>query len=252
MLHLTHEPSRVFDQAAWVNRMGRIAHNQYGADLVFHCDADEFWYPRSGSLKNELLARPLVDVLSVSVVNVILRNKNGEELFPIDAIYAATNPLPKSQRKMELSQDQHETSLLLYKHAGKVIYKLRKGYLSVGWGHHSIKTGREQKAYCSGSSRDIKVFHFPVRGFNQFVKRTVNHGEGHENFHKIAAGANLRNKGLLNKKWYEIYKTGKLFDEYNNLNINERDAKKRLEAGVVTTEDERHLKLLEFLGQHTG
>ncbi len=247
VLHLIHEPSRVFDQAAWVNRMGRIAHNQYGADLVFHCDADEFWYPGSGSLKNELLARPLVDVLSAKVVNVILRNRNGEERFPFDAIYAATNPLPKSRKKSQLSQDRHETSLLLYKHAGKVIYKLRKGYLPVGWGNHSIRMSKELSSYYSGTSHDINVFHFPVRGFGQFVKRTANHGEGHQNFHGTAAGAGLSDKGLLNKKWYEIYKSGKLFDEFNRLNMTESEAKKRLDTGVITTKDRRLQVLVDFI-----
>ena len=48
VLHLIDEKEQDFQQAAWVNRMGRIAREQYGADILFHCDADEFWLPRSG------------------------------------------------------------------------------------------------------------------------------------------------------------------------------------------------------------
>ena len=45
-LHLIDEPGRDKFQAAWNNRMTRIATENYGADIIFHCDADEFWHPK--------------------------------------------------------------------------------------------------------------------------------------------------------------------------------------------------------------
>jgi hypothetical protein len=44
--------------AEWYTRMGRMAATEYGADWVIHNDADEFWWPLSGNLKQALAAVP--------------------------------------------------------------------------------------------------------------------------------------------------------------------------------------------------
>jgi glycosyl transferase family 2 len=54
-LHLLREEGEDMRQAEWVTRMARLAATEHGADWVINADADEFWWPRGGSLK-ELLA----------------------------------------------------------------------------------------------------------------------------------------------------------------------------------------------------
>ena len=51
------EPDR-FRQGAWVTAMARIAYDDHDADWVLHLDADEFWYPRGGTLPDVLGAVP--------------------------------------------------------------------------------------------------------------------------------------------------------------------------------------------------
>ena len=58
VLHLIREPAEGLRQGEWVTRMARLAAEEYGADWVINTDADEFWWPRGGSLKEVLGAVP--------------------------------------------------------------------------------------------------------------------------------------------------------------------------------------------------
>jgi Glycosyl transferase family 2 len=57
-LHLLRESGDNFRQAEWVTEMARLAAVDFGADWVINSDADEFWWPREGTLKEVLGAVP--------------------------------------------------------------------------------------------------------------------------------------------------------------------------------------------------
>ena len=57
-LHLIHELGDDMRQGTWVTRMARLAATEFGADWVINSDADEFWWPRGGTLKDVLETIP--------------------------------------------------------------------------------------------------------------------------------------------------------------------------------------------------
>src|SRR5262249_47813177 len=52
------EEGRGTDQGAWMTRLAALAATEERADWVLLSDGDEFWWPRSGSLKDVLEAIP--------------------------------------------------------------------------------------------------------------------------------------------------------------------------------------------------
>ena len=56
-LHLIRGPGEV-QESGWRTRMARLAATDFDADWVINTDADEFWVPREGVLKEALAAVP--------------------------------------------------------------------------------------------------------------------------------------------------------------------------------------------------
>ncbi|MBN1474640.1 MAG: class I SAM-dependent methyltransferase [Syntrophaceae bacterium] len=221
VLHLIDEKNHDHTQAQWNNLMARIARDQYGADFIFHCDADEFWYPRSGNLKDEISKRP-EDILVVDVVNVLFEDKGGEEKFPEDTRFAIVNPIVAK----DYQEETKKTNLFYFKYPPKVIFKTKNKMLFVSQGNHTV-TNKDDSVE-EGEAHDIMIFHYPVRSKEHFIKKIIRSGAAYEN-NKIAG----KDAGFHIKKWYASYKQGSLDEEYKKLILDEAEINNLLCEGFI-------------------
>jgi hypothetical protein len=58
VLRLLRQTGETYLQGPWVTEMARLAAAELGADWVINSDADEFWWPHHGSLREVLAAVP--------------------------------------------------------------------------------------------------------------------------------------------------------------------------------------------------
>jgi hypothetical protein len=221
LLHLIDEKKQDYSQAEWVNRMGKLAYEKYNADIIFHCDADEFWFSKSGNLKNEILENQNADVLRVNLANVLLEENHGLETFPGDSKWAVVNPY----ETQNYEEDTKNKNLFLFRYPKKVIYKTKKGYIDVVEGNHEVVATRE---LTMNESKDITIYHYPIRSRNQFFQKIKNGGSAYESNKRLD-----KSIGFHKRRWFESYKDNRLGDEYRNLILTKENAAKLEKENVI-------------------
>ena len=221
LLHLIDEGTHTHSQAEWNNRMARIAREEYGADYLFHCDADEFWHPRTGNLKDEISRRP-EDILIVDVVNVLLSDRGGVECFPDDTKYAVVAPIEAK----DYQEETRENNLFYYHYPPKVMFKSREQLFLVSQGNHAVlnKDGSTTEA----RSRDIVIYHYPLRSREHFSQKVILGGSAYEKNTILD-----KSMGFHKRRWYESYKKGLLDQEYQKLVVDRGQAEKLLQEGFL-------------------
>jgi len=193
-LHLIRESEFTHDQSIWVTRMAQLAAQEYGADWVINSDADEFWWPNSGSLKNSLTRIPSnVDVLEVKRTNFLPKTKElgsySERMFVREVVSCNSlgHPLPP-----------------------KVCHR---GYtdLLVLDGNHTVKRKNSDIDMLVSTNHDIEILHFPLRTYAQFERKIRLGAEALQRNRRIE-GTGVGNTWLYLYRHY--YLTDTLYDYY--------------------------------------
>jgi hypothetical protein len=244
VLHLIDEPGRNYLQAQWVNRMAAIACERFAADLLFHCDADEFWCAADGDLKSELASTPGLDLLFVKRFNVLLESRGGTEAFPRDMRFAVTGPLQRGPG----ATGGEPANDLLFAIRDKVMLRTTSGPIPVGTGNHNVKRGpfirmlgdkraggatlirRGLRAFLvSAVSGNITIYHFPIRSRAQFLRKVSHAGEAIE----CRDWRHWRKMGHW-RNWYALQTRGELEAEYQRLLLSPEHIPDLASSGVIS------------------
>ena len=165
--------------AEWYTRMGRMAATEHGADWVIHNDADEFWWPLVGTLKDALAPIPEPFGAVVAPRTEFVGRPDGPGSFAERLVVreARSSLQPKVAHRADpdvvvLHRGAHDVAS---SRSGDLWRALRPPGRAV---HRSVRVEVES----DGGDEDIRlvwapvwplrIFHFPVRSFEQFRRRT--------------------------------------------------------------------------------
>lgn len=159
LLHYIYEGTDDFNQHAWVTRMARMAYTEYGADWVCNNDADEFWWPIMGNLKEtfESLSRD-VNILEAERHNFVAVEETGEPFWTRmvfrqkESLNPLGSPLPPKVA-----------------HRGSARVKVEQGNHSVG--------GMDNPIMVAGL---IEILHYPIRSYQQLENKIAKGGAAYK------------------------------------------------------------------------
>ncbi len=185
-----HEPGTDYQQKQWVDRMIRLAKKRLGAAWVINADADEFWFSPSGNLRTEL------EACGGNVAHCQIRS-----------MYPEPTHFTQWTRRVEFAPTEaYDLSpySIFQPQRGKVAHRTRT-YIQIGMGNHKVTMLCPRKREC-----DIRIYHYNIRSFAEFEKKIINGGKQLE-LHV------QKNHGRHWRYFYDLYKAGRLAEEYERV-----------------------------------
>ena len=157
-LRLLREDGDVVRQAPWVTRMARLAATEHGADWVVNADADEFWWPRAGSLQDVLAAVPeRCDAVRVPTLTFVPRPDDGRPFAErMTARLATAAPI--------------NAPTTPYRAVHNVAHRASPTVV-VGQGNHAV-SGLRGRPFPGSAA--IETLHFPFRSSAQAAVKHAN------------------------------------------------------------------------------
>ncbi len=194
VLLLREAGGEAHDQVAHVNAMARSAALDFGADWVINNDADEFWWPLVGSLKDVVSAVPDGIGALVASRSNFLPSVSGPEAF-----------LERMVVREVASKNARGDPL-----EPKVIHRATPE-IEMAPGNHSIDAPDMAVAPDLGL---LEVLHFPMRTFEQFERKVVNVGVGYERLEGRAPEVGRDQLALL-----ALQREGRLREHFDDLTV---------------------------------
>ena len=149
------EPAPIHSQWRWVTRMARTAYWDHGADWVINTDADEFWWPELGDLK-DVLETVASEYHSVRVPRFDFR--------PLAGIGGGPRQTPYRETASQRFTGGPLEPKVCHRGDPRVV---------VGQGNHEVSGIEGLELDGSGL---LSVFHYPTRSRRQFRRGVANAG----------------------------------------------------------------------------
>jgi glycosyltransferase involved in cell wall biosynthesis len=244
LAHVTSEPGTDYRVrgAGWLTEMARLAAIELDADWVIHTDADEFWLPVEGTLRETLAAIPQRYGVVVAPRAEFVGRPDGPGSFSerLTVREARSRLQPKVAHRaypdvVSLDRGAHDVAV---EGPAGVVETLRPPGRAV---HRTVRdpegteqdAGEDESRLVWAPMWPLRILHFPVRSFDQFKRRTeVAIFEGH-----------YPDWGRF-KRLREIYEEGRLEEIYEELALDDADVEEGIREGRLVT-DERFARLLE-------
>lgn len=202
LLHLIEEPSEDFRNQAhwWVSRMGRLAATELGADWVVYADADEFWWPVTGTLKQALAEIPDRYGVVLAPRPEFVARPDGPGSFA----QRLTVREARSRLRPKVAHRAHP-DVVLHRGAHDVDVEREEGARPAGRAVlRALKPERFTQERLVWAPRwPARVFHFPVRSFEQYERRVEA---------ALAGGFETKAHREL-REHYEAGRLGELYEE---------------------------------------
>jgi Glycosyl transferase family 2 len=194
VLHLVREPAEGLRQGEWVTRMARLAATDFGAEWVINTDADEFWWPRGGSLKEVLAAVPR----QYGIVQAFWRSFVPR---PDDGSFFAERMTARLSQHAPINDP---TSF--YRPVIKVAHRADPEVV-VGRGNHALA---DSPFLPLTTWHPIEVLHFPLRSRTQWTRKVELQGEAFTK-HIERSGTGYHLKG------YDALQSGRIDEQHGSL-----------------------------------
>ena len=209
-LHLAHEGAEGLRQGEWVTRMARLAATDFGADWVINSDADEFWWPRGGSLKDVLAAVPhRYGVVEAFWRTFVPRLDDG-------AFFAER----MTARLTQQAPINDPTSF--YRPVTKVAHRADPDVI-VGRGNHDLLASSLRPL---PSWHPVEVLHFPLRSGAQWTRKVELQGEAFtKHIERTGTGYHL--------KGYDALRVGRIEEQHKALVVDDEAITRGLEEGTI-------------------
>jgi hypothetical protein len=210
VLHLIREPADGLRQGEWVTRMARLAAAEYRADWVINSDADEFWWPRGGSLKEVLAAVP--DIYGI-----------------VQAFWRSFVPRPDDgsvfAERMTARLSQHapiNDPTSFYRPVIKVAHRADPEVI-VARGNHALA---DSPLRTLTTWHPVEVLHFPLRSRAQWTRKVQLQGEAFTK-HIERSGTGYHLKG------YDALNSGRIEQQHESLVVDDAALDRGVKEGTM-------------------
>jgi glycosyltransferase involved in cell wall biosynthesis len=189
------EDNSEFNQGELVTRMAELARDRYDADWIIPGDADELWVPKTGDLKSEI-DHSDENILTTTVVNLVPTSRDDQ---------GVDDPVRRLRFKVSKPPAIPRIPYVLKRIQRKVMFRAAD-FTRVLDGNHKVEVRNPRR----GDSRNVIIFHYPIRSRAQFFRKVREGGEALERASRVP-----KETGYHWRRWYDQYQAGKLDVEWN-------------------------------------